>query len=281
MTNLTIIETNKIFTEKKYPVNFIQRGKGAPVIMIHGLAASLYDWIDLIPELSTASYSAYALDLLGHGESGKPGSLAEYNIETVFTHFSDWIDSLQLAEPLVLIGHSLGCYLALQYALRHPARVRALILSDPFFSINQLPLLLRINYRRPLVSTMMIERTPEWLFRRVIDLTSLSLRNGYVLPEAVRKQTAADYKRAHPGIFNIIYSIRDFTPQFSSIFQPTLVLWGSRDQTLSSSSFSKVLQKMPNALGNAIIGAGHVPHQSHSVEFNKKILQFLSTLEET
>ena len=264
--------------KQKFQVNFIQAGAGTPVILIHGLAASLYDWEEITPALTGASYATYALDLLGHGKSGKPDQIKDYTIANVFEHFSDWLDTLQLAEPPIFIGHSLGGYLALQYAQIHPQSVAALVLSDPFYTLSQLPFFLRINYRRPILNTTIIERTPEWLFRRVIDLTSLSIRNGYTLPEAVRTQTAADYKRAHPGIFNIIPSIQDFGPKLASILQPTLVLWGSRDQTLSPASFSRVLHEMPNSSGGAIAGAGHVPHQSHPAEFNKRVLKFLQSL---
>jgi 3-oxoadipate enol-lactonase len=280
MINPTTTSTNKAPGRKTYPVNYVQQGIGSPVILIHGLAASLHDWDDLIPALAATSHSVYALDLLGHGESGKPRNLSEYNVDTVFDHFSAWIDSLQIAQPMILIGHSLGGYIALQYALLHPQRVKALVLANPFFSKSQLPLLLRINYGRPLISTTMIQYTPEWLFRRVIDLTSLSIRNGYALSRAVRNQTAADYKRAHPGIFNIIHSVIDFTPWFPCISQPTLVMWGSRDQTLASSSFSKIIPVIPNARGNSISGARHVPHQSHPEEFNKQTLEFLVSLKD-
>jgi len=79
-------------------VNFTRRGAGAPVIMIHGLAASLHDWDFLIPDLVAAGYEACALDLLGHGESYKPARLEDYNAENVFNHLSTWIESLNLAE---------------------------------------------------------------------------------------------------------------------------------------------------------------------------------------
>ena len=67
-------------------VNFTRRGAGAPVIMIHGLAASLHDWDFLIPDLVAAGYEACALDLLGHGESYKPARLEDYNAENVFNY---------------------------------------------------------------------------------------------------------------------------------------------------------------------------------------------------
>jgi len=278
MNNHTTIESDQKINTLKSPVNFTQQGTGLPVILIHGLAASLHDWNDLIPVLVEASYSTYALDLLGHGKSGKPGHLDDFNAETVFEHFSDWIDELQLTCPLTLVGHSLGGYLALQYAFRHPERVRALVLSDPVYSLSQLPFLLRINYRRPIFSATMIEHTPEWLFRCIIDLTSLSIRNGYALSAEVRSQTAADYKRAHPGIFNIIPTIKELSSCLPAIAVPTLVLWGERDQTLAPASFPRLISQMPNASGGPIFGAGHVPHQSHPLEFNRKVMEFLSSL---
>ena len=60
--------------------NFVQHGAGTvdptdpagpPVVMVHGIAASLHDWDDLIPELTKNGHTSYALDLLGHGESPK------------------------------------------------------------------------------------------------------------------------------------------------------------------------------------------------------------------
>ena len=62
--------TNQIESETfKVPctTNYVSQGAGAPVIMVHGLAASLHDWDFLLPELAKAGYAGYALDLLGHG----------------------------------------------------------------------------------------------------------------------------------------------------------------------------------------------------------------------
>ena len=55
-----------------------------------------------------SGYAGYALDLLGHGESYKPADYSEYTFDAVFDHFSAWIDSLQITEPMILVGHSLG-----------------------------------------------------------------------------------------------------------------------------------------------------------------------------
>lgn len=258
-------------------VNSIHLGSGVPIILVHGLAASLSDWRDLIPELNKAGFSSYALDLLGHGKSLKPDNMNEYNMGNVYSYFSGWIKSLNLAQPHILVGHSLGGYLAIQYSLSHPDQISALILCDPFYSMNQLPWFLRLNYKYSMISSTLIELAPEWLIQQIVDITSLSIRNGYTLPEPVRKQTALDYKNAQPGIFNIIHTILDLTPQLSSIVHPTLILWGTKDRTLNPLSFTKMLGEIPHSTGFAISGAGHVPHQSHPEIFNRHVLDFLYT----
>jgi pimeloyl-ACP methyl ester carboxylesterase len=261
-------------------VNFIKQGEGSPVIMIHGLAASLHDWDELIPELVQNGYSVYALDLLGHGDSPHPESRA-YQIEWMFAHLTCWIDSLGLTEAPVLIGHSLGGYLALEYACRFPARTRGLILIDPFYRLKQLPAILRLSYRHPSINATVVERTPEWLFRIIIDATSLSMghSNGgaHNLAENIRAQTALDYKRTAAGVYNLPNTIDDMTSDLPSISQPTLVVWGTRDSTLAPASFTELVAALPNATAKLFV-AGHVPHQSHPLEFNQLVVEFLEKL---
>lgn len=259
--------------------NYIQLGEGAPVVCIHGLAASLYNWKDLLPELARHNYAAYALDLLGHGESAKPASRA-YHIDWMYRHFSDWMDSLALAQPPVLVGHSLGGYLSLAYALRHPQRVRALVLVSPFYALTQLPWLLRRTYQRRFINRAIVSETPEWLFRAIVNLTSVALGHGaggtHALDAAARKQTAMDYTRAASGVYNIPNTLTDLTPRLPEVTHPALLLWGSRDQSLAPKSFERMLGLFPNTRGQSIPGAGHVPHRSHVNLVNRLVLEFLA-----
>jgi pimeloyl-ACP methyl ester carboxylesterase len=248
--------------------------------MIHGLAASLHDWDDLIPALTQHGYASYALDLLGHGESPKPSSRA-YQMEWMFEHFMNWMHSLHLTERAIVIGHSLGGYLALEYARRVSAWTRGLILIDPFYSLSQLPVLLRRTYRHPTLSGLVASNLPEWMFRIVVDITSMSMghSNGgaHSLPERIRAQTALDYTRTAPGVYNLPNTAPDLAAHLSSISTPTLVVWGDNDQTLAPASFSKMVAAMPHATAKAL-PAGHVPHQSHAEEFNAMVLEFVRGL---
>ena len=270
--------------ENSQHVNFVKQGEGAPVILTHGLAASLHDWDDLLPELAASGYAGYALDLFGHGESYKPADHHEYTFDAVFDHFAAWIDSLQINEPMILVGHSLGGGLSLQYTLRNPERVRALVLVNPFYDIQQLPPILQLAFRRKLINTTLIDRTPYRLFRFFVDMTSFNFyignRETHILPEHIRYQTALDYTRAASGIYNIPRSLPNLTVDLPLIQQPTLLLWGGRDQTLAPASFPRIGNILPNVIGTHTFPiCGHVPHQCHPEKFNPHVMKFLKDLQ--
>ena len=84
------LEANVIATN----TNYFQKGKGVPVILIHGLAASLHDWDDLIPDLAANGYACYAPDLLGHGDSPRVDSRT-YQMDWILEHFFEWMKFLQ------------------------------------------------------------------------------------------------------------------------------------------------------------------------------------------
>ena len=262
-------------------VNYVHQGEGEPVLMVHGLAASLHDWDDLLPELEQAGYSGYALDLLGHGESEKPLHTHEYSVENAYADFAAWVDGLALQQPFTLIGHSLGAGLSMLYALRNPQAVRGLVLVNPFYSIHQLPVILQRVFRHQLINTSLIERTPYRLFRFFVDMTSfnyyLGHRESHVLPEHIRYQTALDYKRASSGIYNIPRTLpASADMDLAHLTQPTLLLWGGRDQTLAPASFPQLAEKLPNLVNKHHFPiCGHVPHQCHPTDFNPHVMEFL------
>jgi pimeloyl-ACP methyl ester carboxylesterase len=202
-------------------------------------------------------------------------------MDWLLDHFSNWMKSLHLTEPAILIGHSLGGYIALQYARRFSAWTRGLVLIDPFYSISQLPFLLRHTYRRPHVSSYVVGRTPNWMFRLIVNMSSIAIGHStgalHSLPERIRAQTALDYTRTSPGVYHVINHGVDLSEHVASISSPALVVWGDRDKTLTPSSFGKLVNQMPRAVGKTI-RAGHVPHQSNPTEFNQIAIEFLKSI---
>lgn len=260
--------------------NFVSGGRGTPVVLIHGLSASLHDWDSLIPALTAGGYSAYAPDLLGHGDSPKP-ALPLYQMEWLVDHFVQWLEGLRLGQPVVLIGHSLGGYLALEYARRYPEHVRGLVLVDPFYSNSQLAPAMQFIYAHPTLTRLFVGRGPKWLIRAMVDFWSMAMGHGpwgsHALSEEVRDQTAVDYLRTSPAVYGILNPPLDLRPYLGSIPAPTLVVWGEHDETLFPASFQELARRLPNGQGKSI-ATGHVPHQAEPDWFNRQVLEFLGSL---
>ena len=256
-------------------INYLVEGQGAPVILIHGLAASCYDWSALLPALAFAGYRAYAPDLIGHGKSPKPESVESYQAGKIYSILAAWVDSLALDQPPVFIGHSLGGYLSLKYEIQRPGQMAGMVLIDPLYSPNQLSRLLRLLNRRPEWGEAALRLVPEWLLNAVLGLDPT---NANDFSESARQQIATDYKRASVRIVHIPATIEDLTPHLAQIKVPSMLLWGDRDLTLSPTSFVKLHETLPNNLSKIIQDSGHQPHIGKPEQVNALVLDFLKGL---
>lgn len=107
------------------------------VILVHGLAASLNDWESLQPDLCDAGFDNYAVDLPGHGLSRMDETNTRFSLETLYETFVEWVASLKLDPSIIIVGHSLGAYLAVRYGNDYPKYVNRLILISPLLSAHQ------------------------------------------------------------------------------------------------------------------------------------------------
>lgn len=253
-------------------LNSVVAGSGPPVVLVHGIAASLHDWDRLAPALAQTGFRAYALDLLGHGESPHPANPDQMILRSVYATFEAWLDQLQLDDHVHLVGHSLGGYLSLRYVLRRPARVRALTLINPLYSVAQLPPGIGMFRRRPHLGVRLVRLAPEWMIKTALALDPLSADR--LSPEA-RRQIAADYKRATPHFLNITRHVPDLTPELGRVHAPTLLVWGDRDRTLNPAYFPRLISRLPNCTGHRVEGIGHQPHLEAGEEVNRIVISFV------
>jgi pimeloyl-ACP methyl ester carboxylesterase len=264
-------------SESSNQIHFQNVGRGTPALLFHGLGASNHDWDLLIPDLVATGYQCYAPDLPGHGDSLKPDDIQRYHVEEIYTEIETWASRQSISEPAVVIGHSLGGYLSLLYAMRNPGKVRAMILVDPLFSHSQLPVSAGMLNRHLKWAVMAMQYAPQWL---IYALTGLDPQTSKYFSDRDRKRVAEDYKRASPNIMYITQSVSDLTPQLKWLDQPALVLWGNKDRTLSPNTFPRLVNLLHDARGIPVDGSGHQPHLSHPKQVNHSILQFLHHLQE-
>ncbi|GHO90529.1 hypothetical protein KSF_005770 [Reticulibacter mediterranei] len=112
-----------------------------PILLLHGLASAASIWNLVAPLLAEQGYRVIALDQRGHGESDKPGTGYDFTSIVEDDHIA--MKMLGLERPIV-VGHSWGAAVALQYAAVHVDNVTALVLVDG--ATNQLSL--RPNWSR-------------------------------------------------------------------------------------------------------------------------------------
>jgi pimeloyl-ACP methyl ester carboxylesterase len=260
-----------INTDGSPVIHYISHGTGAPVILIHGIAASSNDWIHLIPALTEAGFRIFALDLFGHGDSAKPVDPHLYHIQTIYNYFIEWISSLNLKQPPILVGHSLGGYLGLYYALDHPDLVDRLTLLAPYYQYSQISRWLRIANRKPEYSARAVNLAPDWLVHKI---TTWDVFPRIDLKSQIRHQKVVDYKRASPNFLYLPKTMPDLTEQLPSLATKTFIIWGENDLTLKPSSFINLVNILPNARGHAIPNCGHQPHLTKSGIVNRLILDF-------
>jgi pimeloyl-ACP methyl ester carboxylesterase len=106
-----------------------------PILLLHGLASASHIWNLVALLLAARGYVVTALDQRGHGESDKPNT--GYDFATILADDTAAVQALDIERP-VIVGHSWGAMVALEYAVRHPDAVTALVLVDG--GANQLSL---------------------------------------------------------------------------------------------------------------------------------------------
>ena len=99
-----------------------------PIILLHGFTGNSSDWTNFTQKFLDSFYSI-SIDILGHGRSSSPKMPDLYSEDSLVEQLHTIITSLNL-HNFVLLGYSMGGRLAISYAVKYPAKTKALILES-------------------------------------------------------------------------------------------------------------------------------------------------------
>ena len=127
-THVSSPEIGRAISAAGYQTNLHDKGEGFPVLLIHGSGPGVTAWANwrgIIPQLARTR-RVLAPDMLGFGYSERPAD-GQYNQQRWVEHAIGVLDALGIAQADI-VGNSFGGGLALALAIRHPDRVRRLVL---------------------------------------------------------------------------------------------------------------------------------------------------------
>jgi 3-oxoadipate enol-lactonase len=237
---------------EKVNVNGIQlaydrRGKGIPLVLLHGYPLDHHLWDDVLPLLED-TFDVILPDLRGFGESTMADSSP--TMDDYASDIAGLLDDLGI-QKTAIVGHSMGGYVALAFARLYPARVSGLglvssqVLADP-------PDRKEGRYKSAAdvsengIASVVATMTPKF--------TADEKLQGFARTSMERQQPAA-----YIGALKAMAERMDSTPLLSSLRVPLVIIHGESDALIPIDRAREVKATLPQAHLVEISGAGHMP----------------------
>lgn len=229
------------------------------LILIHGLAGDSRLFHNQLKYFANTC-RVIAPDLPGHGKSGTCEfcSISDYSavIESIVKH--------EALDKPVILGHSMGGAVALQYCISNKEKVKALILVSTAhrFDINKETIALAEddfeNFYKSLITGS---------FSRKAGLFLMAIQNG--IPEELKKTILDDLR---------ICSTVNFGNNLHEIEVPVLIMANRNDGVLDPGLTAEMGQKIPGSKLLLLDSSGHVPFFEESESFNPEVEQFMDKI---
>ena len=239
----------------------LQRGgAGEPLIFLHG-ADGLTEWPALLDDLAQ-HYDVIVPDLPGFGRSPCPEWIDDMSDVAYF--YLDLIDALKLAK-VRLAGHSLGCWAALEMAIRSCEHIKSLALFAPAGSHVK---------GSPKADIYMIDPDQQ---------AKLAYADEKLGEEAAQRALVS--KHQEQAILNRLasarfgWSPRLFNPRLERwlhrVKAPTLIVWGDQDRIIPPVYGPAFAKLIPGATLKTLAHCGHLPHVEHRAEAFELLRDFM------
>lgn len=238
-----------------------EAGTGPTVVLLHGAGDYAGAWALVAPQLAR-KYRVVIPDLPGHGES-EPAS-GPLKLGQVLKGLETLLEQRGGKEPVTLVGNSLGGWVALLYAQRHPDRVARVVSVCGGGQRLQLK-----------VSLLPANREEaRHLMGALLD-SSTSPPPDYVLDDLVRTTRTGAMGRLLAERADMEQYFLD--GHFHEIRTPVDLLWGASDQLIPVESARRMESELPAARLTVIPRCGHVPQRECSGAFETELNRILSS----
>ena len=259
----------------------IVAGQGDPIILLHGITGHAETWIRNVAALAEA-YEVHALDMLGHGLSDKPD--IDYSTAVLGEHVIAYMDAAGIGAA-VLVGQSLGGWVAGWIAVNHPERVRGYAcITGAGLEVSQDGAELTrtigakvgdATAKATAAPTRESVRTRlEWLMHDTSVVTDELVDVRYRIysdPDfmAMSGKMVGQLTGAGGGAWTLTRE------RLARIACPTLVLWTRQNPTMPWHVGEEASRIIPNAQWYLMEDAGHWPQFEKPAEFNELVRAFL------
>lgn len=250
-----------------FDLRFDQQGQGQPVVLLPPFPFDRRIWSVTVPTIVAAGYRAIAVDYPGFGESPPE----EFSIADLADATAALLDKLGL-ERAILMGMSMGGYVALAFAQRFPARLRALILADTRAAgdsdgarqgrAKALETIATRGVDMYLAGALPLQLSPDAPVEVLNAVTRLAAKDPTALATAIAAL------RDRP----------DRTTEAPRIACPTLVVVGAADQITPAAEMKTMAQAIPGARFVELPAAGHLSNIQATQAFNRTVADFLGGL---
>ncbi|PQJ34490.1 alpha/beta hydrolase [Salinibacter sp. 10B] len=230
-----------------------------PIVLLHGMLGDLSNWVDTVDRLSNNGYRVLAPIIPVYDFP-----ISETGVPRLTQHVHEFVEAMGL-DRTILVGNSLGGHIALLYALDHPNRVEAMVLSGSS------------GIYETTMGTTFFKRQDREFIRERTEMTFYDPEHA--TEELVDEMFAIVNDR--PRALRLLKIARSadeetVTDQLSELEMPTLLIWGQDDVITPPDVAEEFRDRMPNARLHFIEECGHAPMIEHPEAFNNLTLDFLS-----
>jgi non-heme chloroperoxidase len=239
---------------------------GVPVVLLTGLTDShpSYAWMTAhLPD----HIRAYALTTRGHGDSDKPEH--GYRLSEQAADVAAFLDAVG-HDAAVVVGHSMGSYIAQQFALDHPERTIALVLMGAFRAFGHDPELHEFRAQLDGIE----DPVPEQVARDFQESTIERPLAPGQLEQAIAESCKVPvhvWKAALDGLLDAVPPT-----EAGLITAPTRLIWGDRDQYIPRDEQLRLADAIPGAELLIYEGTGHAVHWEEPARAAADIAAFIS-----